>query len=625
MQSNSKAKRIQRLTSQVANQIAAGEVVERPAAVVKELIENCLDAGAHNIELDIESGGTRLIRIRDNGQGIHKDDLALTLERHATSKITSFRDLERVATLGFRGEALPSISSVSKIEIRSCLAGAENGWRINCDGGESIGGLKPVAHPVGTTVEVRELFFNTPARRKFLRTEKTEFLHIENIVKRMVLSHFDVAFSLHHNQRKVLKLRPAEKRPDQEARVAEVCGKMFIENAVYIDFKAAGLHIHGWIALPTFSRSQADLQYFFVNGRMIRDKSVSHAIRQAYQDVLYHGRHPVYVLFLELDPAMVDVNVHPAKHEVRFREGRLVHDFMYRTLNESIADIRPGDRQSTPDIYKKEHLPTTPDTKGWAWSDGLGDSSVIERPARTSRVQSPGRVYAPQQRSMPFKIKEQLLGYHALHQSVVAENGEGNESVQEYPPLGFAIAQLHGIYILAENKLGLIIVDMHAAHERIIYERLKAAMEGEGIRSQPLLVPITIAVTKTEVSLVEKFGEVLRKLGFVVEPISAENIIIRQVPSILKDTDVESLVRDVVSDFKQHGTSSRIMDKINDILSTVACHGSVRANRNLTIPEMDALLRDMEHTDRSGQCNHGRPTWIQLPLDEVDKLFLRGR
>lgn len=609
----------------MANQIAAGEVVERPAAVVKELIENCLDAGAHNIELDIESGGIRLIRIRDNGQGIHKDDLALALERHATSKIASFRDLERVATLGFRGEALPSISSVSKIEIRSCSAGAENGWRINCDGGESMSDLKPVAHPVGTTVEVRDLFFNTPARRKFLRTEKTEFLQIENVVKRMVLSHFDVAFSLHHNQRKILKLRPAEKRQDKDARVAEVCGKTFVENAVFVDFTAAGLHIHGWLALPTFSRSQADLQYFFVNGRMIRDKSVSHAIRQAYQDVLYHGRHPVYVLFLELDPAIVDVNVHPAKHEVRFREGRLVHDFIYRTLNDSIADVRPGDRQPMPDIYKKEHVSTTPEPKVCALSDGVGGPRETERSARISRVQSPGRVYAPQQRSIPFKVKEQLLGYHALRQSVVAENGEVDKGVQEYPPLGFAIAQLHGIYILAENKLGLIMVDMHAAHERIIYERLKVAMEEEGIRSQPLLVPITISVMKNEVAMVEKLGEVLRKLGFVVEPISEENVIVRQVPSILKDSDVESLVRDVLSDFKQYGTSSRIMDKINDVLSTVACHGSVRANRNLTIPEMDALLRDMEHTDRSGQCNHGRPTWIQLPLDEVDKLFFRGR
>jgi len=565
--------RIHKLSTRLANQIAAGEVVERPSAVVKELLENSLDAGAQNIDIEVEQGGTRLIRLRDDGCGIVKDDFSLALSRHATSKIQSFEDLEGVVSLGFRGEALPSISSVSRMQIRSRTSDNEQAWQVTGDGGDTVSEPEPVAHPQGTTIEVRDLFFNTPARRKFLRTDKTEFSHLEKVVKRISLSRFDVGFTLRHNQRVVQKLRPAKNDTDRQQRVAHVCGQAFMEHTLAIDFKVGGMHLWGWVALPTFSRSQADLQYFYVNGRMIRDKLVTHGIRQAYQDVLYHGRHPAYVLYLECDPAVVDVNVHPTKHEVRFREGRMVHDFLFRSLHKALADTRPAD-------------------------DVVGN--------------------------IPLAVREQLQAYQTMAQSMPsAELAEKDDSIA--PPLGYAIAQLHGVFILAENAQGLIIVDMHAAHERITYERMKTALEGEGVKSQPLLVPISISVNEIEAKLPETFANVFEELGFVVEATSPETLAVRQVPSLLRESDVESLVRDVLSDLATHGTTQRVREAINEILSTMACHGSVRANRMLTLPEMNALLRDMENTERSGQCNHGRPTWIQLNMDELDKLFMRGQ
>lgn len=625
--------RIQRLSTRLANQIAAGEVVERPSAVVKELLENSLDAGARSVEIDVEQGGRKLIRLRDDGCGMLKEDFSLALSRHATSKIHSFDDLESVASLGFRGEALPSISSVSRLELRSRARGTDSGWRVTGDGGDSISEPEPVAHPEGTTIEVRDLFFNTPARRKFLRTDKTEFSHLETVVKRIALSRFDVAISLRHNQRTVLKLRPAETEAEQRQRVAQVCGSAFIDNALAVDFTIAGMHLWGWVALPTFSRSQADLQYFYVNGRMIRDKLVAHAIRQSYQDVLFHGRHPAYVLYLALDPTAVDVNVHPTKHEVRFREGRTVHDFLFRSLHKALADVRPG----TVDEDSGEIIAPA------AGADAPGSTLTLAPTAYGAGTNSHLRAQSSQQyrqqSSMAFAVREQQPGLHALYSGAKGpgEQGAGGEvhpsgegaipgaASSDAPPLGFAIAQLHGIYILAENAHGLIVVDMHAAHERITYERMKTALEGEGVRSQPLLVPISIAVSESEARLATEFAEVFGELGFVVEAMGPETLAVRQVPSLLRDADVETLVRDVLSDLATHGTTQRVREAINELLGTLACHGSVRANRKLTIPEMNALLRDMERTERSGQCNHGRPTWVQMGMAALDGLFLRGQ
>jgi DNA mismatch repair protein MutL len=602
--------RIHTLSTHLANQIAAGEVVERPAAVVKELIENSLDAGADHIDIAVEKGGLRALRVRDNGCGILQQDLALALSRHATSKITSFEDLEGVASLGFRGEALPSIGSVSHLSIRSHALGADQAWQVTTDGSEQVSELAPVAHPQGTTVEVRDLFFNTPARRKFLRTEKTEYSHIENTVKRIALSHFSVTFTLQHNQRVNHKLPIAKTTAEQLKRVALVCGQAFVDHAVHIDYSVAGVRLWGWIAEPTFSRSQADLQYFYINGRMIRDRLVTHAVRQSYQDVLYHGRHPAYVLYLEVDPKLVDVNVHPTKHEVRFRDSRLVHDAIFRSVHDALAELRPGGNGTPPQ------------------NEQPASDMPAQQPFEHGDITQQSRPFVPtayrQQQSIPLKVREQLQGYAALRASV-QDTQHAEDRAPEYPPLGFAIAQLHGIYILAENKEGLVLVDMHAAHERITYERLKQALEGEGIRSQPLLVPATIAVSENEVKLVYEAADEFQQVGFKVEPLGKETVVVREVPSLLRDADIETLVRDVIADIATHGRSERLRATVNEMLSTMACHGSVRANRKLNLPEMDALLRDMERTERSGQCNHGRPTWIQLPLADLDRLFMRGQ
>lgn len=592
--------RIFLLPSQLANQIAAGEVVERPSSVVKELLENSLDAGAQRIELDVEEGGIRLIRIRDDGHGIHRDDLALALNRHATSKIRSFDDLTAVKSLGFRGEALPSISSVSRLSLSSRTPDSERGWQMrNVDDEEPA----PVAHPPGTTVEVRDLFFNTPARRKFLRTERTEFNHLQEVVKRLALSRFDVSLDLSHGGRVIHKLPVATAEQEQQRRVTMLCGEDFTSHAVMVDFQVGELRLWGWISQPTFSRSQADLQFFYVNGRMVRDRLVAHAIRQAYHDVLYQGRHPAFVLFLELPAEEVDVNVHPTKHEVRFRESRRVHDFLFRGLHDALAQLRPG-------VQMTENLPE--------------DVAVLERPA-TNQVRSPRFASRPpSQSAIPLQVREQIAAYAALHP--LPQPAETNaEAPGDAHPLGYAIAQLHGVYILAENSEGLILVDMHAAHERIAYEHLKQS-HGEGkIVTQPLLVPVSLQVSTQEADLAEEHKEVFSELGFEVNRLGPETLVIRQVPALLRDADVAQLVRDVLADLATYGSSTRIGDHINEILSTVACHGAVRARRNLNVAEMNGLLRDMERTERSGQCNHGRPTWVQLRMDDLDKLFLRGR
>jgi DNA mismatch repair protein MutL len=608
--------RIQRLPPQLVNQIAAGEVIERPSSVLKELLENSLDAGADRIDIEIEQGGSKLIRLRDNGGGIERDDLALALSSHATSKISTQSDLEQVTTLGFRGEALASIASVARLTLTSRTAGQSSAWRLSGDGRELDSQPIPAAHPPGTTVEVRDLFFNTPARRKFLRTERTEFGHLEDVVRRIALSRFDVAVQLRHNQRPVAVLQHAERSIEQEQRVADLCGRTFIESALHLDRQAAGLHLCGWIGLPTFSRSQADLQYFFVNGRMVRDKLAGHAIRQAYQDVLYHGRHPAFVLYLSLDPALVDVNAHPAKYEVRFRETRLVHDFLFRTLHEALAQVRPGVGPSDTSAHAHESDPLVPDEV----------HAAPPEPIQPAPIPVPA---TPAQQSLTLPVHEPAAAYfHTSHTTVPLENIASTETAGEIPPLGYAIAQLHGIYILAQNSEGLVLVDMHAAHERITYEHLKRGWEQEeksGIRCQPLLVPVAVALSQREVQLVEEHAELLRSLGLETTPSGPERVMVRTRPALLDNCDTEQLLRDVVADLHTYGRSSRIEEAINQTLSTMACHGSVRANRKLTMAEMNALLRAMERTERSGQCNHGRPTWTQLKLSELDKLFLRGR
>ncbi len=597
--------RIQLLPPQLINQIAAGEVIERPASVVKELLENSLDAGARSLEIDVEQGGKQLIRVRDDGVGVSRDDLALALSRHATSKIRTLEDLERVTSMGFRGEALPSISSVSRLRLISRAQDADAAWGIEADGREQGMEPRPAAHPAGTTVEVRELFYNTPARRKFLRTDKTEFGHLENVIKRLALSRFDTAFHLRHNRRAIASLNPALDEGARDRRVADLCGNEFVAHSVRVDHQAVGLRLWGWIALPTFSRAQQDMQYFFVNGRMVRDRLLAHGLRQAYQDVLYHGRHPAYVVYLELDPQLVDVNAHPAKYEVRFRESRMVHDFLFRTVQRALAEIRPGGHQ--PAAIAAEPAPP-------------GTSSA------SAPFTAPSRAY---QRPMALQTAEQLAAYGTLHgEPAIAHEAAAAVSFEpdtEVPPLGFAIAQLHGIYVLAENRAGLVIVDMHAAHERITYERLKRAHTSDGIRAQPLLVPQPLQVSVREADAAEQFAATFTELGFEIDRQGPQSLLIRQMPTLLREADAGTLVRDVLSDLLTHGSSRRIAEAVNDVLSTMACHGSVRANRRLSLAEMNALLRDMERTERSGQCNHGRPTWRQMSVQELDRLFMRGQ
>jgi len=626
--------RIQLLPPQLANQIAAGEVIERPASVIKELLENSLDAGSKQIEIDIDKGGSQRIKVTDDGSGIYEDDLALAFSRHATSKIRTLDDLERVGSLGFRGEALASIGSVARVTLSSRTQDAHSGWQIKIEGQATASNPIPVAHPKGTTIEILDLFFNTPARRKFMRTEQTEFGHIDEVVKRLALSCFDVGLSLRHNKRVVHQLRAGEDDHTRTQRVASICGDHFIEHALYIDLEASGLRLWGWTSLPTFSRSQADLQYFYVNGRMIRDKLVNHAVKQAYQDVLYNNRYPAFVLFLEIDPLAVDVNAHPAKHEVRFRESRLVHDFIFRNIQRALAGLRPGQQATS------AHKPNIPDI-------------TYSKP--------------PQQQKIPLQVQEEIALYKALHEIREIKEAEGLvahnvvqppvasdnfvqtlESIaspkvefshpspfpklegiitknSEVPILGFALAQLHGIYILAENEQGLILVDIHAAHERITYERMKKELEAEGIKSQPLLIPITLTVNEIEANTAEQAADVFAQAGIEIERLGPTTLVIRSVPILLSDRNMGQIVRDVLSDLIENNLSSRVSNLIHELLGNIACRSSIRANRNMTIPEMNALLRGIEHTNNSGQCNHGRPTWLQLTVDDLDKLFLRGR
>jgi DNA mismatch repair protein MutL len=623
--------RINLLSQRLANQIAAGEVVERPASVVKELMENSLDAGASRLEIEVEQGGMKQIKIKDDGLGIHKQDLELALSRHATSKITDLEDLENIASLGFRGEALASISSVSRLTMTSKAddnvtagSGDNSGWKVVAEGQEMDVILSPAAHSRGTTLEVRDLFFNTPARKKFLKTEKTEFSRIDEILKRIALSRFDVQFSLTHNQRAIRKLLPAKSDQEKQRRVAMVCGPAFVESSVFVEMEGQGLRLWGWVSLPTFSRSQADLQYFYVNGRIIRDKLVTHAVKQAYRDVLFHGRHPAYVLYLELAPSTVDVNVHPTKHEVRFRDSRLVHDFLFSSLHKALAELRPADRLADNVQNNGKESDPFADKRSDNAAGNFAASSDSNFAVGNFSDQNSLSLAEPTSNKYSYRPNSGQPAVGAI-QSQLENFAKLTAGDAEVPPLGYAIAQLHGIYILAQNKEGLITVDMHAAHERITYERMKTACQNEELKMQPLLVPLSIAVSQSEADCTETEQGALLSIGIELERAAAESIVVRQVPSILRNANIEQLVRDVLSDVLEYGSSDRIQAHQDELLSTMACHGSIRANRHLTIPEMNALLRDMEATERSGQCNHGRPTWVYQSLDELDKLFLRGQ
>ena len=616
--------RIHELGSFVSNQIAAGEVVERPASLVKELVENSLDAGASQIRVMTEQGGVKRVLVRDDGAGIHPDDLRLALSRHATSKISDARDLLGVASLGFRGEALASMASVARVKITSRPAEHEHGFAIEVEGGSEVF-FGPAAHPVGTTVEVKDLFFNTPARRKFLKTERTEQGQVENVLRRISLGHFDVGFELvQGGGRKPLNLAAGE--PSE--RLRRILSVDFVERSVRLDETRQEFSLHGWVGLPTHSRSQADQQYFYVNGRVVRDKLVAHAVRQAYRDVLFHGRHPVFVLYLEVPAEGVDVNVHPTKHEVRFRDARAVHDFIFGTLNRALRDVRPGGvRPPLLAATPTEAAGVTPEASPEPSSGAL---------ARSGRFGAPHQqpLQAPLQAPLTWEAEAagprpggfaQLLAEAREGQPQPAQMIDETAAGDPVPPLGYALGQLQGIYILAENAQGLVVVDMHAAHERITYERLKTQVGGQGVPRQRLLVPQALDVSEQEADLAEEMAEALADMGLVIDRSGSQAITVREVPALLSSGNIEALTRDVLADCMTLGRSARLQERQDDLLATMACHGAVRAHRSLTLAEMNALLRAMEQTENAGQCNHGRPTYFVQSMVDLDRLFLRGQ
>ncbi|HVS27883.1 MAG TPA: DNA mismatch repair endonuclease MutL [Burkholderiales bacterium] len=568
------------------NQIAAGEVVERPASALKELLENSLDAGAGEITVQLDRGGIKSLKVLDNGSGIAREDLPLALARHATSKITSLEDLERVASLGFRGEALASIVAVSRLELISRTAKDKHAWKIECAGG-AIQKPAPAALSQGTGVEVQDLYFNTPARRKFLKTDATEFAHCEEVFKRIALSRFETAFSLHHNARAQWHLA-AQDAPD---RIKAVLGENFADASVWVDEQSGLLRLWGLAGLPAYSRGTRESQYFYVNRRFVRDKLIAHAVREAYQDILHHDRHPAFVLFLEIDPALVDVNVHPTKIEVRFRDSRAVHQFVYHVLNKALSP------------------------------------SVIQHDASRAAPGNPftAPTYATQS-AMPLGAAQPAVFYQTLFGAQPkTPSGAPGEPQQEIPPLGFALAQLQGIYILAQNDKGLVVVDMHAAHERIVYEKLKSALDNGATAMQPLLIPVTFNSDKLDVATAEEHQAALRELGFEIAALGPNALAVRAVPAALKDADAAELARAVLKDIREYGASRVLTERRNELLATIACHGAVCANRILSLAEMNALLREMEATERASQCNHGRPTWYQFSIADLDKLFMRGQ
>ncbi|MFA6013428.1 MAG: DNA mismatch repair endonuclease MutL [Gallionellaceae bacterium] len=593
---------IQLLPDLLINQIAAGEVIERPASALKELLENSLDAGATEVAVQLVNGGIKLLLVRDNGSGILPEQLPLALMRHATSKIASLTDLQKVASMGFRGEALASMASVAQVTLTSRHPNASHAWKIEAlDGSQSA--AAPAAHEQGTSIEMRELYFNTPARRKFLKSEATEFAYCEETFKRVALSRPEVAFSLQHNERMVWQL------PSQNLaqRITSILGAEFGQHAVTVERQAADLHLYGIAALPAYSRSTRDEQYFFVNGRFVRDKVLMHAVRQAYQDILHHQRHPAFVLFLNMPPEQVDVNVHPAKSEVRFRESQGIHQFVFHTLQDAL---------SAPLADATPRATETP-------------------PANHSHQLQPQPYYAPQQR-ISFGAAEQQATYRLWEAQTGKDTENSKRAAAEltpspFPlpgsehPLGYALAQLAGLYILAQNERGLIVVDMHAAHERIVYEKLKTALDAQHISQQPLLIPVTFHADALDVATAEEQQAALTTLGFDIAPLSPTTLAVRAMPVMLKQAHAEAVAREVLHELREFGASRALTERRNELLATLACHSAVRANQHLTLPEMNAILRSMEQTERADQCNHGRPTWFQISIDELDAMFMRGK
>lgn len=590
------------LSDTLINQIKAGEVVERPAAVVKELVENSLDAGASRVEIEIEQGGLGLIRIRDNGVGIPHNELALALERHATSKIASMNDLEQVASLGFRGEALPSVLSVSRLTLSSCTAQDAHGWQLSASGQVSGASPQPAAQTVGTTVEVRDLFFNTPARRKFMKAESTEFRQIRQVINRIALSRFETGFCLRHQQRRVLDVAAARTDSAREARVAEICGEEFVKNSVQIDEQRMGMRLHGWVGLPSFARNQADMQFLYVNGRPVRDKLLSHALRRAFADVMHSTHYPAFVLYLELDAAGVDVNVHPQKTEVRFRESSRVHDFLFGAVHQLLRQIRPE-----PGQHHQAHLTTAE------------NDAYRQQPIRYANLPGAGALQANEP---SVRLENTWAGFARSQVNTTVEPAQ-----PEYP-LGHAIAQLQGIYILAQNNAGLILVDAHAAHERVLYEQFKRQLGQGGISAQALLIPEQVQLHEDEADALEARRQELAGMGLELDRSGPATVTVRAVPPLLARSDLAAFVRGLVDD--KAGAQSEmhlgeVLDAQHRVMADMACKAAIKAHRHLTLAEMDALLRDMEQTELSGQCNHGRPTWVQIGMNELDRLFLRGR
>jgi DNA mismatch repair protein MutL len=604
---------IARLPDLLISQIAAGEVVERPASVLKELLENSLDAGSKAIQVHLEEGGVKLIRITDDGCGIAKDQLALALTRHATSKIASLDDLERVGTLGFRGEALASVASVARLSITSRERGAAHAWKLR---GEPGGEPEPAALMAGTVVEMRDLYFNTPARRKFLKSESTEFAHCADAVKRLALTRPDVAISLTHNGRNLFQLAPA----DAPRRIADILGDDFLGAARRIEAGTDALAIAGFAIDPTRATDAKDGQYVFVNGRFVRDKIISHALREAYRDVLHGSRQPAVCLFVNIDPALVDVNVHPAKTEVRFRDSRAMHQFVFHAIQRTLA--APVQAEAAPALVERStanaeysNATVTPEIRpNYEYSPPLrhqGSLGVAE-PAAAAYL--------------AFARAAQDIGQSPAPRPEVAPQFQPVESTgSDGPPLGYALAQLHGIYVLAQNARGLILIDMHAAHERILYEKLKTAFDHRQIATQALLIPAVFAADPLDIAAVEEHTDALADLGFQIAPLGPNQLGVRAVPALLQSGDPAALAKSLIAELREHGITQLATARRNELLATMACHGAVRARRQLTVPEMNALLRQMEETERAGQCNHGRPTWTELTMDQLDKLFLRGQ
>ncbi len=610
------------------NQIAAGEVIERPASALKELLENSLDAGATEISVQLESGGIKLLRVRDNGGGIAAEQLPLALMRHATSKIASLDDLQRVSSMGFRGEALASMAAVAQVTLISRNAEAAHAWKIDAaDGTQST--AAPAAHAQGTSVEMRELYFNTPARRKFLKSENTEYAWCEETFKRIALSRPDVAFSLQHNGRMVWQLAASNRTPSPyplpegegfgglpspsgrgiegegkhslQQRITAILGPEFSLHAVTVERQIGALHLYGIAALPAYSRSTRDEQYFFVNGRFVRDKVLMHAVRQAYQDILHHQRHPAFVLFFELPPEQVDVNVHPAKSEVRFRESQGIHQFVFHALQDALSAPM---NEAAPEARAQ----STPSPLG---GEGWGEGTNRSRPAY--------------QQPIPFNASQPQAAYRLWEESSTIRELEGAAPQSETHQLGFALGQLSGIYILAQNQHGLVVVDMHAAHERIVYEKLKTAFDAQQMPRQALLIPVTFAADALDIATAEEEQDALQRLGFDIAPISTNTLAVRVMPGMLKQSHAEAAAREVLHELRDFGASRALTERRNELLATLACHSAVRANQLLGLPEMNAILREMEQTERADQCNHGRPTWFQITLEELDAMFMRGK